>query len=153
MTMMKNNTLDPVFYMIKALEAATLCGEDLPVGCVIVDDKKNIIATACNRKELTQDPTAHAEVLAIREATKKKGNWRLENCTLFVTLEPCPMCAWAILNARIPRVYYGASDLNYGALGTKLNLAPLMNSNVKVYGGILEKECGDILKGYFKKIR
>ena len=150
MTMTKN---DPVFYMIKALDAAAQSGKDLPVGCVIVDDKNNIIASSCNKKELMQDPTAHAEVLALREAAQKKGNWRLENCTLFVTLEPCPMCAWAILNARIKRVYYGASDLNYGALGSKLNLAPLINSDVEIYGGILEEECLNLLKGYFKKIR
>ncbi len=150
---MKNKAFDPVFYMLKALNEAAQSGKDLPVGCVIIDGENNVIAASCNKKELTQDPTAHAEILAIREATQKRGNWRLEECKIFVTLEPCPMCAWAILNARIKEVYYGASDLNYGAMGSKLNLMPLLNSNVKIYGGILEKECTDLLKGYFEKIR
>jgi tRNA(adenine34) deaminase len=99
------------------------------------------------------DVTAHAEILAIREAEKFLGRWRLDDCELYVTLEPCPMCAWAIVNSRIKTVYFGSYDHNYGALGSTLDVRKLCNSKMKVYGGILEEECDKILKEYFKELR
>ncbi len=135
-----------------ALEQAKLSASDIPVGAVIVRDGE-IIAQACNRKEKTSDVTAHAEIVAIREAEKKLKNWRLDGCDLYVTLEPCPMCAWAIIQARINTVYFGSYDVNYGALGSKIDLRKLLNSSIKVYGGIMEAECDKILKDYFAKLR
>ena len=99
------------------------------------------------------DVTAHAEILAIREAEQKLGRWRLDDCEMYVTLEPCPMCAWAIINSRIKTVYFGAFDHNYGALGSKIDLRKLANSKLKVYGGIMEKECNEILQKFFSEKR
>lgn len=135
-----------------ALEEALKSGEDIPVGAVVVKDGE-IIASAHNERELTNDVTAHAEIVALRKAQQKLGNWRLDGCELYVTLEPCPMCAWAILQSRIKSVYFGSYDRNYGALGEKLDLRTLNNSSTKVYGGIMEKECDRVLDDYFKKIR
>ena len=135
-----------------ALEEALKSGDDIPVGAVVVKDGE-IIASAHNERELTNDVTAHAEIVAIRKAQQKLGNWRLEGCELYVTLEPCPMCAWAILQSRIKAVYFGSYDRNYGAMGEKLDLRTLNNSSTKVYGGIMEEECDRVLSDYFKKIR
>ena len=133
------------------IQAQKACGE-IPVGAVIMRNDE-IISTAFNKKEAENDVTAHAEIIAIREAAKKLGNWRLEDCTMYVTLEPCPMCAWAIIQSRIKAVYFGAYDENYGALGSKIDLRPLLSSKLKVYGGIMEDECNKILKDYFEGIR
>lgn len=135
-----------------ALEEALKSGDDIPVGAVVVKDGE-IIASAHNERELTNDVTAHAEIVAIRKAQQKLRNWRLAECELYVTLEPCPMCAWAILQSRIKTVYFGSYDRNYGALGEKLDLRTLNNSSTKVYGGIMEKECDKLLSDYFKKLR
>ncbi len=139
-------------YMNLAIEVAKKSNNDIPIGCVI-EKNGEILAVAHNLKEENNDVTAHSEIVAIKEASKKIGNWRLDDCNLYVTLEPCPMCAWAILNSRIKNVYFGAYDLNYGAFGSKINLSTLQNNKTKIYGGILEKECEKLLADYFKKIR
>lgn len=132
--------------------ACGLDGNEIPVCAIIVKDGK-VIATAVNTKESSNDVTAHAEILAIREAEKVLGNWRLDGCELYVNLEPCPMCAWAIIQSRLDKVYFGSFDKNYGALGSAVDLRELLNSNLKVYGGIMEEECNKILENYFAKLR
>ena len=141
------------FYMQEALKIARKSGNDLPVGCVIVNNNGKIIAKTHNKKEKLNDPTAHAEILAIKKACKVEKNWRLDNYSIYITLEPCPMCAWAILNSRISNVYFGSYDNIYGALGGKINLKNFINSDTKIFGGIMEEECTKTLKEYFEKIR
>lgn len=138
--------------MERALKAAADASGEIAVGAVIIKDKK-VIASACNKKEALNDVTAHAEILALREASEKLGRWRLEDCEMYVTLEPCPMCAWAIVQSRIKTVYFGSYDTNYGALGSVMDVRKLANSKLKVYGGIMEKECDELLKKCFDKIR
>lgn len=138
--------------MQRAIEAAKNCGNEIAIGAVIVKDGK-VIASACNRKETLNDVTAHAEILAIRTAAQKLGSWRLNGCNLYVTLEPCPMCAWAIVQSGISAVYFGSYDTNYGALGSVTDVRKLVNSKLKVYGGIMEEECDRLLKDCFEKIR
>lgn len=138
--------------MKRAIEQARLASDEIPVGAVILRDGE-IISSAYNRKEELNDATAHAEILAIRKASKKINNWRLDECEMYVTLEPCPMCAWAIINSRIKTLYFGSYDKNYGALGSVIDLRKTANSKLKVYGGILEEECDRMLKEYFKGIR
>lgn len=138
--------------MKRAIEIAKLAGSEIPVGAIIVKDGE-VIASAYNRKEELNDVTAHAEILAIREASEKLGRWRLDDCEMYVTLEPCPMCAWAIVNSRIKTVYFGSYDVNYGALGSSIDVRKLANSKTKVYGGIMEEECDKILNEYFKELR
>ena len=125
---------------------------DIPVGAIITQNGK-IISHACNNKEKTTDITGHAEILAIRNAEKTLNNWRLDNCEMYVTLEPCPMCAWAIIQSRIKTVYFGSYDTNYGALGSKTDLRELTKTNLKVFGGIMEEKCNNLLKDYFEKMR
>lgn len=134
--------------MQKAINSAQKSGNDVPVGAVIVKNGE-IIASACNEREKTNDISAHAEILAIKKASKVLNNWRLDDCELYVTLEPCPMCAWAILQSRIRAVYFGSYDLQYGALGSALDLKKQGNSKLKIYGGIMEKECDNILKQFW----
>lgn len=138
--------------MKRAVELAKKPFGEVPVGALIIKDGE-VIAETFNQKETTNDVTAHAEILAIREAEKKLGRWRLDDCELYVTLEPCPMCAWAIVSARIKAVYFGSYDKNYGALGSVIDVRKLVNSKMKVYGGIMEDECDKILKDYFKELR
>ena len=139
--------------MQKVLDLLKNCDEkEIPVGAVVVKGGK-IISQACNLKETLNDVTAHAEILAIREAEKKLGNWRLDGCDLYVNLEPCPMCATAIINSRISNVYFGSYDPKFGALGSIIDLRKIYNSPLKVYGGIMEKECDEILNKYFAFIR
>ena len=126
--------------------------KEIPVAAIIVKDGK-IIAKARNLKETLNDVTAHAEILAIREAEKKLGNWRLDGCELYVNLEPCPMCATAIINSRISAVYFGSYDNQFGALDSAVDLRKIYNSPLKVYGGIMEKECDEVLDKYFAGIR
>lgn len=135
-----------------AVEEALKSGEDVPVGAVVVKNDE-IIASAHNERELRKDVSAHAEIVALREAQKKLNNWRLEGCELYVTLEPCPMCAWAILQSRLKSVYFGSYDRNYGALGSKLDLTSVSNHSTKIYGGIMEEKCDKILHDYFTKMR
>ncbi len=127
---------------------------EVPVGAVLVRDGA-VLASTCNLKEAQSDPTAHAEILAIKQATQKLNNWRLSETTLYVTLEPCPMCAGAILQARVQRVVFGAWDPKAGAAGSLVNVLgfPLFNHSVEVIGGILEDECADIMRSFFRRLR
>ena len=138
--------------MKQAIEQAMLCEIDVPVGCVIKKDGK-VISYACNKREVDNDVTAHAEILAIKDAQKALKTSRLNECELYVTLEPCPMCAWAILQAGIKTVYFGSYNLQYGAMGSVLDLPKLAHSKVKIYGGIQEEICDRIIADFFKKIR
>lgn len=140
------------FYMEKCIETAKKSGIDIPIGCAVVKNGE-IIALCYNKKEATNYVSAHAEILALNEAAKVLGSWRLEGCDLYVTLEPCPMCAWAILNSRIKNVYFGASDAKYGAFGGALNLSRYCDFKINVFGGIMEKECEDLILEYFKVVR
>lgn len=127
---------------------------EVPIGAVIVKDNK-IIARAHNLRETRQDPTAHAEYLAIQKAAKIVRSWRLEDCTLYVTLEPCVMCAGAIVMSRIPRVVFGASDPKGGCSGSLMDLTqePRFNHRAIVDKHILAEECGELLRQFFKNIR
>ena len=139
-------------FMREAINIAKKSGEDLPIGAVIMKDGK-VLAKAHNKKEQKKDVTAHAEMIVIKDAQKKLGTTILDDCEIYITLEPCPMCAWAILNARIPKVYFGAYDSVYGALGTAMDLRNFLNTKTDVVGGILEEECSTLIKNYFQKIR
>ena len=143
-------------YMRAALALAREAAADgeVPVGCVIADGAGCIIGRGRNRRERTHRADAHAEMEAIAEACRACGTWRLDECTLYVTLEPCPMCAGAILNARIPRVYYGARDRAMGACGGVLNLymEPFALTPALV-GGVLADECRAVLENFFRGIR
>lgn len=138
-------------YMQIAIKEAYKSAEDIPVGAVIVKNDI-IIATAHNLRECDNDITSHAEILAIRQAEKIFGNWRLDGCEMYVTLEPCPMCGWAILQSRISKVYFGSYDLKYGAF-SKCRLDKIYSNSTDFYGGICELECDEILKDFFKRIR
>ena len=134
-----------------AREAAE-CGE-VPVCCVIVQGDR-VVGRGRNRREEKQHTQSHAEMEAIRQANEALGSWRLDECTLYVTLEPCPMCAGAILNARIPRVYYGARDREMGACGGVLNLfMEDFPQRPALVGGILEEQCREVLTDFFRRLR
>lgn len=138
--------------LVLAREAAEL-GE-VPVGCVVTDAEGNTIGRGRNRREEAGDATAHAEIEAIREACQALGDWRLSGCTLTVTLEPCPMCAGAIINARIPTVVYGAKEPISGSCGSVIDLFfERYGHTPKVYGGVLEKDCAGLLKEFFSNKR
>lgn len=140
-------------YMELAIKEALKANGDIPVGAVVVKDGE-IISSAYNTREKDNDVTSHAEILAIRQAEKTLENWRLDHCDLYVTLEPCPMCGWAILQSRIKNLYFGSYDTNYGAFSSKIDLRKLsQGSKLKVYGGIKEKECDKLLNEFFDKIR
>jgi tRNA(adenine34) deaminase len=136
-----------------AREAAAL-GE-VPVGAVVYRADGRVLAEAFNRRELDQDPTAHAELLALRAAARALGSWRLEGCTLAVTLEPCPMCAGAMVNARLPRLVYGADDPKMGCVRTLHALCsePRFNHRVAVDAGVLAEPCGQVLREFFQARR
>lgn len=137
---------------LQQAEEARKAGE-VPVGCVIVRGGE-IIARGRNRREEKQSTLSHAETEAIREANRVLGSWRLEDCSLYVTLEPCPMCAGAIINARIPKVYYGARDSVMGACGGVINLfMEDFPNRPALVGGILREECGKILEDFFRDLR
>lgn len=136
--------------MQNAIEQAKKCTKDVPIGCVIKKDEQ-IIASAHNRRELDDDVIAHAEILAIKEAQKVLGTSRLKGCELYVTLEPCPMCAWAISMSGISTVYFGSYNNQYGAMGSVVKLP--FHLPLKIYGGIEEDKCNKILEDFFKGIR
>ena len=125
--------------------------DEVPVGAILVEDGK-IIARGYNKREQKNDPTMHAEIVAIRKACQKKESWRLEKCTLYVTVEPCSMCAGTILWSRIKRVVYGTKDPKGGALGSSYNLfdQPNLNHHPEIVGGVLEEECANEIKSFFK---
>ncbi len=143
-------------FMKEALKQARKAYDKLevPVGAVIVKDGK-IIARAYNQKEEKNDTTNHAEILAIKKASKKLGSWRLIDCDMYVTLEPCSMCAGALIQSRIRKVYIGATDPKTGACGSILNLLQdyKFNHKVEVETGVLQDDCESILKDFFKKLR
>ncbi|AMY05620.1 tRNA adenosine(34) deaminase TadA [Staphylococcus condimenti] len=143
-------------YMKLALEEAKKAERigEVPIGAVVVKDGE-VIARAHNLRETVQQPTAHAEHIAIEKAAEVVGSWRLEDCTLYVTLEPCVMCSGAIVMSRIPRVVYGASDPKGGCSGSLMDLLqePRFNHRAEVVSGVLEDECGVVLKSFFKQIR
>ena len=128
--------------------------DEVPVGAVVVAGGK-IIARAHNLRESLVDPTAHAEILALKKAGKKLGGWRLNEATLYTTLEPCPMCAGAVVHSRVKELVFGADDPKAGACGSIMNVVSSghLNHKVKVVPGVMKKECSDILKRFFKKLR
>ena len=128
--------------------------DEVPIGCVIVKDDK-IIARGHNQRETNQSPIGHAEIIAINKASKKLKSWRLEGCDIYVTLEPCIMCSGAIIQSRISKVYYGASDPKGGALGSSINVleANNINHHPEVISGVLKEECSKIITNYFKQKR
>jgi tRNA(adenine34) deaminase len=144
-----NQSLDQAMEL--ALAQAMASGVDVPVGAVLLDSAGNVVAAAHNEKELTGDPTAHAELLAIQRVGKAKGDWRLEDLTLVVTLEPCVMCAGAIVAARIPKVIFGAFDEKVGAAGSRYDLLrdARLGNPVEVIAGVREAECSKLLKDFF----
>lgn len=142
-------------YMSLALEEATFAydADEVPVGCVIVNGDR-VIARAHNVRETLKSPIAHAEIEAIMQAAGEMPSWRLEDCAMYVTLEPCPMCAGAIINSRISKVVFGAYDKKAGAFGTLYNLAEgKLNHTPEVIGGVMEQECSQILSKYFREKR
>ncbi|MCX7746025.1 MAG: tRNA adenosine(34) deaminase TadA [Clostridia bacterium] len=144
------------WFMNEALKEAqkAYVKDETPVGAVIVKDGK-IIARGHNEKELKTDPTLHAEMTAIRKACKKLGSWRLNDCDMYVTLEPCAMCAGAIIQARVGKLYIGTPDPKAGAVGSVINVLGVerFNHKVEVVEGILQDECSMILKSFFKELR
>ena len=143
-------------YMKEALKQAkkAYALDEVPIGCVIVH-QDNIIARGYNRRNTDKNSLAHAETIALRKACKKIGDWRLEECTLYVTLEPCQMCAGAIVQARVPQVVMGSMNPKAGCAGSVINILemPEFNHQVQVTRGILEEECSEMLTSFFKELR
>ena len=148
--------LEDIRLMKEALKEAEIAYflQEIPVGAVIVYQNK-IIAKAHNRKEELQDPTAHAEILVLQQAARYLGTWHLKDTTLYVTLEPCPMCAYAMIQARIKRLVFGATDPKVGATGSVINILQnkRFNHQIEITSNILNKECGLILKKFFLERR
>jgi tRNA(adenine34) deaminase len=143
-------------WMRRALDEAAACVEhdDVPIGCVVVRDGA-LVASAGNERELRQDPTAHAEILALRSTGEAVGRWHLEGCTLYVTLEPCAMCAGAIVLGRVERVVFGAHDPKAGFAGSLGNIVQdgRLNHRVSLEGGVLAEACGELLRAFFRTRR
>lgn len=143
-------------FMRMALELAqkAFTEGEIPVGCVIVDENGDVIGRGCNTREGSHSALGHAEINAINEACNKRRDWRLDGCTIYVTLEPCPMCAGAVINARIPCLVFGAKEKNFGSCGSVIDLfSERFGHHPAVYGGILEKECTTLMQEFFSKIR
>ena len=138
--------------MQNAIIEAKKCNKDVPIGCIIKYNGK-IIASTHNKREEDNDITSHAEILAIKEAQKVLNTTRLNDCEMYVTLEPCPMCAWAIIQSGINSLYFGSYNTQYGAVGSVLDLPKLANSKISVYGGIEEEKCNKILDEFWEKVR
>ncbi len=143
-------------YMALALElaeTAASCGE-IPVGCIIADSDGRVIGRGSNDRLRTRSALGHAEIRAIDEACRAKGDWRLDGCTIYVTLEPCPMCAGAIINARIPTVVFGAREENYGSCGSVIDLfSEAYGHRPAVYDGVLKEQCAKLMEDFFRKLR
>ena len=138
-----------------AIEQAKQAGDEVPIGAVVLDSEGNLIGASHNNREVSNDPTGHAEILAIRQAASKLGDWRLAGCTLIVTLEPCVMCAGAIQAARIPKVIFGAFDEAVGAAGSRYDLLrdEKLGQQTEVIGGVLQEECAALLERFFQDKR
>jgi tRNA(adenine34) deaminase len=141
--------------MREALAEAGASGGDVPVGAVVIDGAGVVIGRGHNEREADADPTAHAEIVAIRTAGRARGDWRLDHCTLFVTLEPCTMCAGAVLAGRLPRLVYGAHDPRAGAAGSVWDVLhdPRLGEPVEVVSGVLGEECAALLRDFFERRR
>jgi len=148
---------DDLFFMGIALEAAENAGtkDEVPIGACIADGEMNVIAVAGNSAIASSDPTAHAEILTLREAASKVGNYRLTECVLYTTIEPCVMCAGALVNARISRLVYGAADERFGAVRTKFSLCDhsSLNHQMEITSGVLSEECRKLMQDFFRKKR
>jgi tRNA(adenine34) deaminase len=151
-----DNTHEDEYYMGLALEEAQKAQDkgEIPIGAVIVYEDQ-VVAGAHNLKETLSDPTAHAEILAIQQAAKALKRWRLTGCRLYVTIEPCPMCAGALIQARLDKVVYGAKDPKAGAAESLYNLLtdPRLNHQIEIKSGVLEKACSKILQDFFRSLR
>ncbi len=150
------DNMDHEKYMRAALALAGEAGDagEVPVGCVVADESGAVIAGGRNRREETGDATAHAELEAIRRACVIRGRWDLSGCALVVTLEPCPMCAGAIINARLSTVVYGAREERSGSCGSVINLfEERYGHRPAVYGGVMEEECRELLREFFRRLR
>ncbi|NLN97019.1 MAG: nucleoside deaminase [Eubacteriaceae bacterium] len=151
---MKKKTMH--YFMQQAIEEAkkAYAMGEVPIGAVVVQ-KDVVIARAHNLKESTGSPTAHAEILAIEAASQRLGRWRLSDCSLYVTAEPCPMCVGAIMQAQIPKLVYGVNEARYGAIESSVFLKnhPMLPKGMEIYGGICEKDCGELLTRFFKQHR
>jgi tRNA(adenine34) deaminase len=144
-------------HMEMALEEALAAAaeEEVPVGAVIVSPKRGVLARAHNQREQLRDPTAHAEMIAITQAAQSMPSWRLEDCLMYVTLEPCPMCAGAVVQARLPVVVYGCADPKAGACHTlyQITADPRLNHRCQVIGGVLADRCAEVLSAFFARKR
>lgn len=154
---MHENVTDQLWLMDEALKEAEKAyrEDEVPIGAVVVNDKGNILARAHNEKEKVFNPCGHAEIIAITEACKKIGNWRLSNCAVYVTLEPCPMCLSAMIQARIGKLFFGAYDPKGGALSLNYNFYKdqKLNHSFPVLGGLRHFECSRLLSTFFKEKR
>ena len=147
---------DNEYYMALALSLAKEAGanDEAPVGCIVVDTNGNVIGRGRNRREKQKSALAHAELEAINEACVSLRDWRLNGCSLYVTLEPCPMCAGAIIMSRIDKVFYGAKDKVTGSCGSVINLfMESYGQSTQIVGGVMAEECSELLTGFFKGIR
>ena len=144
-------------WMTEALEEAARAavGGEVPVGCVLIDAEGRLLARGHNARESLADPTAHAEMIAVKEAAARALSWRLEGATAYVTLEPCPMCAGALVHARVRRLVYGCADPKGGAVDTMFGIGrdPRLNHRFEVTAGVLEAECADVLRSFFARLR
>jgi len=144
-------------FMLLAIEQAQLAGsmDEVPIGAVITDKDNNLISSGYNLRESNHDPTAHAEIIAIKNAAKKLNTWRLDGTTLYVTIEPCPMCMGAIVLSRINRLVFGARDPKAGSVFSLYNIGTdnKLNHNVEVKEGVCEMECSNLLKEFFQTLR
>lgn len=138
-------------FMQLAIEQAKQAQNEVPVGAVVVKNGK-IIASGFNAKENDKDITSHAEIIALKNASQVLGNWRLEGCDIYVTLEPCPMCAWAILQSRIKNIFFGSYDNNYGGFSVA-HLERISEFKPNIYGGICEQKCDTLLNDFFENLR
>ncbi len=149
--------MNDIFWMNRALEAAReaeIVGE-VPIGACLIDENGELLAVAGNRTIADNDPTAHAEILVLREAAAKIGNYRLLNSTLYTTIEPCAMCAGALVNARVKRLVYGAKDERFGAVETHFRIcdSEKLNHQIEIESGVLAEECRSLMQDFFRKRR